>query len=149
MNYLTTEQVLFLHARLIEETGGSHGVRDVGLLKSAVARPQATFGGEDLYPDLFSKAAALMDSLIRNHPFVDGNKRTGIASAALFLQQNGRRLTATNAELEAFTLYVAVSGPDISEIAAWFQAQSERVAEFHCNGGQGVASDWGWPRYMR
>ncbi|MFQ5855792.1 MAG: type II toxin-antitoxin system death-on-curing family toxin [Anaerolineae bacterium] len=124
MNYLTGVQVLFLHARLIEETGGSHGVRDVALLESAVARPRATFGGEDLYPDLFSKAAALMDSLIRNHPFIDGNKRTGIAAAALFLRQNGRRLTATNPELETFTLYVAESGPDISEIAEWLGSHS-------------------------
>lgn len=124
MNYLTAEQVLFLHARLIEETGGSHGVRDVALLESAVARPQATFDGVDLYPDLFYKAAALMDSLIRNHPFIDGNKRTGIAAAALFLRQNSRYLTATNSELEAFTLYVTESRPDVSEIAAWLETHS-------------------------
>lgn len=124
MNYLTVEQVLFLHARLIEETGGSHDVRDVALLESAVARPQATFGGEDLYPDLFSKAAALMHSLIRNHPFVDGNKRTGIAAVALFLRQNGRRLTVTNSELEAFTLHVTESGPEVSEVADWLQTHS-------------------------
>ena len=129
MNYLTVEQVLFLHARLIEETGGSHGVRDVTLLESAVARPQATFGGKELYPDLFSKAAALMDSLIRNHPFVDGNKRTGIAAAALFLRRNNHRLTATNQELEAFTRSVAESRPDISEIAAWFQTHSRSDEE--------------------
>jgi death-on-curing protein len=127
MNYLTVEQVLFLHARLIEETGGSHGVRDVALLESAVARPQATFDGVDLYPDLFYKAAALMDSLIRNHPFIDGNKRTGIAAAALFLRQNGRYLTATNSELEAFTLYVTESRPDVSEIAAWLKTYSDPV----------------------
>ena len=124
MNYLTAEQVLFLHARLIEETEGSHGVRDVALLESAVARPQATFDGVDLYPDLFCKAAALMDSLIRNHPFVDGNKRPGITAAALFLRQNGRYLTATNSELEAFTLYVTESRPDVSEIATWLKTHS-------------------------
>lgn len=84
--YLTPQQVLFIHARLIATTGGEHGVRDVGLLASAVARPQATFDGADLYPDLSEKAAALMDSLTRNHPFVDGNKRTAIAAAALFLR---------------------------------------------------------------
>lgn len=123
MTYLTIEQVLFLHARLIEETGGSHGVRELNLLASAVARPKATFAGE-LYPDLFSKAAALIDSLIRNHPFVDGNKRTGIASGALFLVQNGRRLTATNSELERFTRRIAESKSDISEIAAWLEAHS-------------------------
>jgi death-on-curing protein len=124
MNYLTAEQVLFLHARLIEETGGSHGVRDVALLESAVARPRATFDEVELYPDLFYKAAALMDSLIRNHPFIDGNKRTGIAAAALFLRQNGRCLTAANSELEAFTLYVTESRPDVSEIAVWLETHS-------------------------
>lgn len=127
MNYLTVEQVLFLHARLIEETGGSHGVRDVALLESAVARPQAAFDGVDLYPDLFYKAAVLMDSLIRNHPFIDGNKRTGIAAAALFLRQNGRYLTAANSELEAFTLYVTESRPDVSETAAWLKTHSDLV----------------------
>lgn len=127
MNYLTVEQVLFLHARLIEETGGSHGVRDVALLESAVARPQATFDGVDLYPDLSYRAAALMDSLIHNHPFIDGNKRTGIGAAALFLRQNGRYLTATNSELEAFTLYVTESRPDVSDIAAWLETHSAPV----------------------
>jgi death-on-curing protein len=124
MNYLTAEQVLFLHARLIEETGGSHGVRDVALLESAVARPRATFGEVDLHPDLFCKAAALMDSLIGNHPFIDSNKRTGIAAAALFLRQSGRYLTATNSEFEVFTLYVTESRPDVSEIAAWLETHS-------------------------
>jgi death-on-curing protein len=124
INYLTPEQVLFLHARLIEETGGSHGLRDLGLLESAAARPQATYGGQDLYPDLFSKAAALMDSLVHNHPFVDGNKRTGITAAALFLVRNGSRLATTNPELEAFTRRVAEARPDIAEIADWLQAHS-------------------------
>jgi death-on-curing protein len=124
MNYLGPEQVLFLHARLIEETGGGHGLRDLAQLESAVSRPQATFGGQDLYPDLFAKAAALMDSLIRNHPFVDGNKRTGIAAAALFLVQNSYRLTATNAEVEAFVLRVVKGEPDVAEIAGWLQAHS-------------------------
>lgn len=64
INYLTVPQILFLHTRLIEETGGSHGLRDIGLLEAAGARPQATFDGNDLYLDLFHKAAALMDSLI-------------------------------------------------------------------------------------
>lgn len=124
MTYFTVEQVLFLHARLIEETGGSHGVRDVALLESAVARPRATFDTEDFYPDLLYKAVALLESLVGNHPFVDGNKRTGIAAAALFLALNGRRLTATNQELETFTLHVATSRPTIAEVAAWLAAHS-------------------------
>ena len=120
MNYLTTAQVLFIHARLIAETGGAPGIRDLGLLESAVARPQATFDGEDLYPDLATKAAALMASLVGNHPFVDGNKRVGITAAAIFLQRNGQRLTATNEAVEAFTLSVAQGKKSMEEITAWF-----------------------------
>src|SRR3972149_783400 len=107
MRYLTVEQVLVLHARLIAETGGSHGVRDLGLLQSAIARPQASFEGKDLYPDLYTQAAALLDSLARNHPFVDSNKRTAIATAALFLQSNEHRLTASKKEVVTFMMAVA------------------------------------------
>jgi death-on-curing protein len=124
VNYLAPEQILFLHARLIDETGGRHGLRELALLESAAARPLATFGGQDLYPDLFSKAAALMDSLINNHPFVDGNKRTGIAAAGLFLMQNGYRLTPTNPELEGFTRRVAEDTPDLAEISDWLRGHS-------------------------
>jgi len=67
MDYLSAEQILFIHARLIEETGGSHGVRDLSMLLSAVGRPQASYDNQDLYRDLFSQAAALMESLVRNH----------------------------------------------------------------------------------
>ena len=119
--YLTAEQVLFIHYRLVSETGGEHGVRDLGLLESAVARPQATFDRQELYPDMFEKAAALMESLINNHPFVDGNKRTGIACAVLFLQQNGVSFSAENADLEKFTLRVASSRAGRSEITKWLK----------------------------
>jgi death-on-curing protein len=121
MNYLTPEQVLFIHSRLVTETGGSHGVRDLGLLESAVARPRATFDGKELYPDLFTKAAALMDSLINNHPFVDGNERTGITAAGLFLRINGWKLTATLDELETCTLRVATVGMKVAELALWLR----------------------------
>ncbi len=126
MKYLTAEQVLFLHARLIDETGGSHGVRDIGMLLSAVGRPSASFAGQDLYPDVFTKAAALMESLVKNHPFVDGNKRTGIATAGLFLLQNGYRLTATNNELEGLTLAVARSETTPDQIASWCRDHCKR-----------------------
>jgi death on curing protein len=121
MIYLTAEQILFLHARLVAEIGGSHGVRDLSMLLSAVGRPQTSFDHRDLYPDLFIKAAALMDSLINNYPFLDGNKRTGIAAAAMFLQANGYRLQISNMQLEKFTLEVARSEHTIEEIAAWLQ----------------------------
>ena len=118
--YLSCPQILFLHARLIEENGGSHGLRDLGLLESAVARPQAGFSDEELYLGLFTKAAALMDSLVNNHPFIDGNKRIGISAAGLFLLQNGFRLETTQAEMERFTLKVASSSVELADIAAWF-----------------------------
>jgi death on curing protein len=121
MIYLTPEQVLFLHAQLVSEIGGSHGVRDLNLLLSALGKPQASFDDLDLYPDIFAKAAALMDSLIGNHPFLDGNKRTGITAAGIFLLRNGSQLIATNLELEDFTLEVARSEHSLSEIAAWLQ----------------------------
>lgn len=123
--YLTAEQVLFIHYRLVSETGGEHGVRDLGLLESAVARPQATFDRQELYPDVFEKAAALMESLINNHPFVDGNKRTGIVCAILFLQQNAVSFSAKNADLEKFTLRVASSKAGRSEIAQWLKKHSQ------------------------
>ncbi|MGB3903965.1 MAG: type II toxin-antitoxin system death-on-curing family toxin [Anaerolineae bacterium] len=115
------EQVLLLHARVVEETGGSHGVRDIGLLESAVARPQATFEGQELYLDIFSKAAALMDSLIRNHPFVDGKERTGVTSAAIFLGRDGWLLDVSNRELELFALQVARAELSISETSRWLR----------------------------
>lgn len=123
--YLSAQQVLFIDARLIAETGGGRGVRDVGLLESAVARPRATFDGIDLYPMLFDKAAALMESLILNHPFVDGNKRVAITAASLFLFRNGRRMAADNAELERFTMWVVNGRPPLDELSLWFRATTE------------------------
>lgn len=96
-------------------------MRDLHLLEAAVARPQATFEGKDLYPDIFSKAAALMDSVIRNHPFLDGNKRTAIGAACLFLERNGFSFAASNEQLETFTTHVAVDKPTIPDIAKWLQ----------------------------
>ena len=124
MLYLTIEQVLFLHARLIAETCGSHGVRDLGLLQSAIARPQASFEGVNLYPDLFTQAAALLDSLARNHPIVDGNKRTAIAAAALFLRSNGYQLTALNKEVITFMMAVAQGEMSIEAMTNWLHQHS-------------------------
>ncbi len=126
--YLTIEQVLFIHARLIDETGGSHGLRDLGLLESAFMPPRATFGESDLYPDLFSKAAALLHSILRNHAFVDGNKRTGIAATGIFLLQNQYRLVADQDELEAFTLSVViVSSDEFETVWTWLKKHSHPV----------------------
>lgn len=125
MKYLTPAQVLFIHVRLVAETGGATGLRDLGLLEAAVARPQATFQGHDLYPDLFHKAAALMESLIGNHPFVDGNKRVGVTAAGLFLQINGHRLTASNDELEQIALSAARGETTVESLSVWLKQYSE------------------------
>lgn len=117
MTYLSAEQVLFLHFRIVAETGGCQGLVSLGLLESAVARPQATFGGADLYPDVHTKAAALSESLIRNHPFIDGNKRTGIAAGALFLLRNGYRLTLPNRALERLAIGVAKGEMSLAELS--------------------------------
>ena len=125
MRYLTPEQVLFIHARLITETGGEHGVRDLGLLSSAVARPQAVFDGDELYPNLYHKAAALMDSLINNHPFVDGNKRTGVIAAVMFLRINGQNISTPNKEVESFALSIASGNQSVETIAQWLERYSK------------------------
>jgi death on curing protein len=119
--YLSPEQVLFLHSRLITETGGAHGVRDLGMLLSALGRPQTTFDDRELYPDLYTKTAALLDSLVRNHPFVDGNKRTAITSAGIFLQMNAYRLIVENSEMVQFTMACAQSQLTFDEIVVWFR----------------------------
>ncbi|MDN3512518.1 MAG: type II toxin-antitoxin system death-on-curing family toxin [Candidatus Jettenia sp. CY-1] len=128
MNYITPEQALFIHYRIIEETGGSHGIRDLTLLQSSLSRPMATFDENDLYPDIFSKAAALMHSLIKRHPFVDGNKRTAITTASIFLLRNGYYLRVSNKELEQFTLKVTVKNIELHEIAKWFKRYSTKIS---------------------
>jgi death-on-curing protein len=123
--YLTLEEMLLLHARLIQRTGGSGGVRDMGALESALARPRTTFEGQDLYPDLWHKAAALMQSLIRNHPFVDGNKRTALTATGLFLELNGYMLTANNDEAASIALQAAVGEIDVAAMAVWIENYSQ------------------------
>ena len=127
VGYLTAVQVLFIHARLLAETGGAPGVRDLGLLESAIARPRATFDGQDLYPDLYAKAAALMVGLVNNHPFIDGNKRVGVTAAGLFLVRNGLQLRVGNEELEQVTLAVAQGRLTVDQMAGWFAVHTAQV----------------------
>ena len=121
MKYLTTEDVLLLHHLSIEKSGGSHGLRDPGLLDAAVHRPLATFGGEDLYPTLFDKAGALCHSLIKNHVFVDGNKRTSLLSAMTFLELNGYIFECSQEELVIFGLKIDNENILAEGIASWLQ----------------------------
>ena len=121
MKYLTPQNVIQIHFEIVEETGGSQGLRDLGLLESAVLRPQATFGGKDLYKTLVLKAAAFIHSLLLNHVFVDGNKRTATISMIEFLILNGKKFEAENKEIVKFALWVENKKPPIEEIAAWIK----------------------------
>ena len=107
--FVTPEQALFIHSRLIDETGGEQGLHDLSMLLSALGRPQATFNGEDLYLDIFAKTAALLDSLIRTPPFLDGNKRSAITTTAHFLQMNGYLLNVDGIEMVRFVMACAQS----------------------------------------
>ncbi len=119
--YLSVRQIAWLHERQIEAHGGSPGLRDRGGIEAAAARPQMTFGGEDLYPDSAAKAAALMHSLVMNHPFIDGNKRVGAMAAELFLRANGSDLVATDEDLIGVTLSVARGEINAEALAIWFR----------------------------
>ncbi|MEX1245617.1 MAG: type II toxin-antitoxin system death-on-curing family toxin [Thermoanaerobaculia bacterium] len=124
--YLSVEQVLHLHQIQIERFGGSGGLRDRAGLESAIARPAATFGGDDLYPDLASKAGALMHSLVMNHPFVDGNKRVGAMAAELFLEINDRRLLGSDDDIERMTFALTRGEVDAERLAIWFRQRISR-----------------------
>jgi death-on-curing protein len=119
--YISIQQIEALHASQIGEYGGAAGLRDRGALEAAVARPTMTFGGEDLYPDLASKAAALMHSLVMNHPFVDGNKRVGAQAALVFLFVNECEVHVSSEELVEITLTVARGELDAESLAIWFR----------------------------
>ena len=127
MRYLTVEEVLALHSRIIASSGGSPGLRDRGALDSAIAQPQMTFDGVDLYVTLARKAAALGHSLISNHPFIDGNKRIGHAAMAVMLLLNGYEIVGSVDEQEAIIIVVASGTMSRDEFAFWVE---QRVVEF-------------------
>ena len=128
MVYLSIEQVLYLHRLQTGAYGGASGLRDRRGLESAVARPAMTFDGEDLYPDVPAKAAAMMHSLVLNHPFVDGNKRVGAHAAIVFIDANGWEFQATPDELVAITLNLAAGAIEIGALTIWFR-QRTRATE--------------------
>ena len=119
--FLTIDEVLALHALVIQQSGGVPGVRDQNALDSAVAQPAMTFGGQELYPTFAEKAAALGFSLIMNHPFHDGNKRVGHAALETFLVLNGHELIAPTDEQEKVILDVAVGQTKRPEFTNWIK----------------------------
>jgi death-on-curing protein len=121
IRYLTLVEVLNLHRQIIQQSGGALGVRDLGALESALAQPRMTFGAEDLYPTLADKAAALGFSIIMNHPFVDGNKRTGHAAMETFLVLNGLEISASVDEQEQIILALASGNSERESFVDWLK----------------------------
>jgi len=121
MRYLTVGEVLGLYNRVIKQSGGGVGIRDLGSLESAVAQPRMTFNGEELYPTIFEKASALGFSLIQNHPFIDGNKRAGHAAMETFLILNGFEISAGVEEQVEIILGVASGKMSREVFTDWLQ----------------------------
>ena len=121
MRYLTLNELLELYRRIIEQSGGEGGISNQGALESALAQPRMTFGGEDLYPTIVEKASALGFSLIKNHPFVDGNKRIGHAAMEVFLILNGFEIEATVDEQEKVILQLASGKLGRDEFTEWLR----------------------------
>ena len=116
---LCKSQILLIHDQLISETGGSSGLRDEGMLDSALNAPFQTFGGEDVYPSLQKKAARLCFGLVKNHPFVDGNKRIGAHAMLVFLALNGIELQHTQSELSDVILQLAAGEIEATDLLRW------------------------------
>ncbi len=122
--FLDMDRVIRTHRSLIETYGGIEGLRDAGLLHSAVAMPQASFGGQYLHNDLFEMAAAYLFHIVQNHPFLDGNKRTGAAAAIIFLAMNDIEIDADEDGLVDLTLSVASGNSGKREIAEFFRTRA-------------------------
>ena len=128
MRYLALGEVVELHRRLLETTGGASGIRDFGALESAIAQPKATFGGVDLYPTLVEKAAALDFSLVQGHAFVDGNKRVGHAAMETFLILNGSEIDAPVDDQERLILDLAAGRIGRSHLVDWLRQHLKSLA---------------------
>ena len=127
MKYLGYQQCLAIYRRVMEATSGSGALRDRGLLEAALARPRASFGGEDLYPTLFDKAAALCHSITKNHPFTDGNKRVAYESTKIFLLMNGYRIHGSEDEKFKFVISIAEGLLDVPEISVWLKDKTQPI----------------------
>lgn len=127
MQYLTANDIVFIHDKIVEQTGGALGVREPGLLASIANKPMTSFGDTELYPDVFTKAASIYEALCNYHVFIDGNKRVSAIATYRFLVMNGYELTATNKEVEDYTVFIATKNPDINEVAAWLKRHSRKT----------------------
>ncbi len=127
MKFLSVDHLVQLHVLAIRTSGGSDGIRDLGRLESAVASQKQEVFGQELYKDVFEKAAAVCRGIIGDHPFIDGNKRTALLSATVLLEINGYKFIAIKGELEDFAVQVAVEHLEIPVIAAWLKSRSKKA----------------------
>src|SRR3989344_2216428 len=125
--YLSEAEILLIHSRVVDETGGLHGIRDWNAIQSVVGQPQQAVFGEELYPTLFLKAAVYARNIIAHHPFLDGNKRTGITVASVFLEENTYRVDAAEGEFYALALRIAEDKLEYEEIAEWFESHAMKI----------------------
>lgn len=128
MEYLTAEDILRIHSGVIDETGGSHGVRERHALSTLEELPKQAAFGRELYPTIFDKAALYVRNLIFGHPFIDGNKRTAMAATDVFLQLNGYRIAVRKGGVESFALSVIKKKLALEDIAVWLKKNSKKVA---------------------
>ena len=124
MIYLTLEQLLELHALVVEATGGSSGIRDLGRLEDAIATQTQNVFNEELYPNIFDKAAAIIRGIVADRPFVDGNKITAMLSGLTLLKLNGFSFAAQDGKIEDFAVRIATKKLDVPEIAHWLRGQT-------------------------
>lgn len=130
IRHLQVEHVCALHDASISEFGGIRGIRDRNLLESAVYQPQQSFGGEDVYPTLFDKASAYACFISANHAFLDGNKRTAISAAAVFLDLNGYKITVVPGEIYEVMMKVANKKMSRDDLAKWFRKNCKKRGRF-------------------
>ncbi len=121
MRYLSLNEVLDIYAKIMNQSGGAIGIRDIGAFESAIAQPRMSFGGNDLYPTIVEKAGALCFSLVMNHPFLDGNKRIGHAAMEIFLVLNGYEIESTVDEQESIILNLASGKIERTEFNEWLK----------------------------
>ncbi len=120
---ITIQEVLLIHERSIREFGGSLGVRDFAMLESAVKRPYNTFNNLELYPEIEDKAASILESIVKNHPFIDGNKRTGYVLMRFLLMKSGKDIKASEEEKYNFVINIASGKLNIDEIKDWIKVR--------------------------
>ena len=126
MNWISSFELLVIHEKVIEETGGNKGVLNFGNLKASVSRPFAAFGDQELFPDLTAKVAAQIHAISSYHPFVDGNKRTALVAADVCLRLNGYRL-ANSDEVELFFWSIARGEESVEDIESWVKNQAKHL----------------------